>query len=295
VLSAGCSASYNGERLFWKAEQVSREIIKDPAHAKPEQLAKAIEAYQRVTTRTPQTAWAAQAYVSIGSFYAIGKQFDNARDAYQMVLQNYAQYQELCERARLAIAMTYQAEQKWDEADRSYYELADYHPWTTLGLEAPLYVAVVHQQRHESEKATRAYERAVRVYTKLIPDAPTPELAAQVKTYLAVAYQRLEEWDQTVKLLEELLPFAKETGKPMLLMTLGSIYEKKLHNSQKAGEAYTKLVTEFPDQPFGKAAKTQLERLGIPIPPPSNTPAAAASSGLPPSPSTITPTIPTSR
>jgi len=267
LFSAGCSASYNGERLFWKAQHVSHDIIKDPTHATPEQLAKAIQAYELVTRKTPQTVWAAQAYVSIGSFYAIGKQYDKARDAYRMLLQNYAQYQELCERARLAIAMTFEAEQKWDDANKAYYEVADYHPWTKLGLEAPLYVAVSHQKRQEAEKATRAYERAVRIYLKLLPNAPNPEMAAQVKAYLSLAYQHLEEWEQAARLLEELLPIAKPEGRPLILMTIGSIYEKKLHDPRKAQEVYTKLATEFPDHPFGKAAKTQLGQLGVSVPP----------------------------
>ena len=282
---AGCSESYRAERLFWKAQQLAAPIMKSPNSASTEQLTHAIEAFQRVVTQTPGTMWAARAQIIIGSLEAMMKHYDQARSAYGLVLQNYSQYNDLCLRARYATAKTFEVEQKWDEALKAYQEIAEYHAWTRPGLEAPLYIAAVYDKRRQPQQAKIAYERAARTYLRLIPDAPAPEMAVQVKGYLTVAYQRLGEWDKAITLLQELaqLPSSQEVNRPLILLTLGSIYQSKLQDPAKAGEAYAALFQEFPGHPFGKVAKAQLETLGLPVPAPS--PSAASAPANAPAPS----------
>jgi tetratricopeptide (TPR) repeat protein len=273
LLISGCSASYNGERLLWKAQQLSTPIAKDPGRATPEQFAKAIEAFGQVIQKAPGTVWAARAQMATGSLYSLQKQFGRAREAYALVLQNYNNQKDVVLNARVATAKTYEQEQNWDEAVKVYNEIADYHPWSKLGLEAPIYVGVVYEKQGKPDEATKAFERAVRLYTKLVLDAPQPELAAQVKGYLTIAYNRLGQWDEAIKTLEGLASVSNGVNRPLVLLSLGSIYQSKLGNTEKAQEAYTKLIEEFPEHPFGKAARAQLERLGLPVPggPPGET------------------------
>ena len=268
VTAVGCSESYSSERLFWKAQQLTVPIMQHPNSATPEQIAQSVEAFTRVIRRTPGTMWAARAQLIIGTLHAMGKKYNKAREAYGLVLQNYNQYGDLCLRARYSTAKTFEAEQKWEEALKVYRDIAEYHTWTPLGLEAPLYIASVYEKRQQAEQAKMAYERASRIYLRLIPEAPSPEMAIQVKGYLTIAYQRLGEWDKAIALLEELttLPAGQQVNRPLILLTLGSIYQAKLQNSTKAGDAYTKLLQEFPAHPFGKVAKAQLDALGLPAP-----------------------------
>lgn len=259
--AAGCSASYFGERLFWKAQQLAAPISKDPAQASPEQIAKAIDAFERVITKAAGTVWAARAQAAVGALQAIEKHYDQAREAYTRVLQNYSQYQGLAIASRVAIAKTYEIEGKWDEAVKTYQELADRHQWTRLGLEAPLYIASVYEKRHDAEMATRAYERAIRTYTLLIPDAPMPAVGLQVKSYLASAYQRTGNWEQAIATLEELLQSPSGINQGMVLLTLATINQTKLNAPEKAIAFYTRLVKELPDDPLTKLAKAQLDRL----------------------------------
>jgi tetratricopeptide (TPR) repeat protein len=130
-----------------------------------------------------------------------------------------------------------------------------------MGLEAPLYVAAGHKKRQQDELAAAAYQGAIRRYTKLIPDLPTPEAALTVKGYLVLAYQQLGEWDNAVALLEEMEAAPQQVNRPMVLLSLGSIYQAKRGDNAKAHEIYTKLAEEFPDHPFGKIAKARLRPL----------------------------------
>lgn len=266
AVSSGCSVNYNGERLFWKAQQLSGKIVADVAAATPEQFTEAALAYERVIAKAPGTMWAGRAQLSIGSLFAMQKQYDKAREAYRLVLQNYNQYKEYGLASRLAIARSYEVEEKWDEAIAVYQEISEYYSWSAMGLEAPLYVARIHELRKQADEAKRAYGRAMRMYTRMLPDAPTPEMATQLKGYLALAHQRLGQWDEAIGLLQELAAMEKGVNRPLVLITLASIYQTKKSDREHAGELYTKLLEEFPEHPFGKVARAQLEQLGLPVP-----------------------------
>ena len=102
----------------------------------------------------------------------------------------------------------------------------------------------------------------MKLYTKLIADAPSAEQGAQVRLYLALAYQQLGQWDQAINVLQELAKRPTEANRPLVLLTLGTIYQTKLGNPQKAQEMYQTLLQEFPEHPLGQMARKQLEQLG---------------------------------
>lgn len=257
----GCSANYAGERLFWKAQQLHAAITKEPDKATPEQITQAIRAFEQVVQREPGTVWAARAQLAIGTLYVIKQDYAKAREAHAKVLQNYGQYKDLSLTVRFAIAKTYEAENNWDEAVKMYREISDYHPWSPAGLTAPLYIGVGYERRNDPEQAALAFEKAVRFYTKLIPEAPNAELGALVKSQMVSVYQHQQEWNRAIELLQELAEAPKGVNRPLALLTLGSIYQFKLGQPKEAEEVYTTLLQEFPDHQFAKVATTQLQRL----------------------------------
>ena len=276
VVGGGCSASYNGERLFWHAQQLQRTIVKDPQHLSAPALEKAIAAFRQVIEQAPGTVWAPRAALAIGGLQAVQKHYDQAREVYTSVLQNYTQYPPLCLKARMALALIAQAEGKWEAAVKAYEELADYHPWDPPGLEAPLAIGMGYEKRGQHAQAVEAYEHAKHRYTKLIHEAPTPQFAMEAKAYLGLTHQQLEQWDEAVSIFEELVQTpATKLNRPLLLLSLGAIYQEKLHNPQRAQEVYMVLAEEFPQHAFGRVAKARLEQLGAPLPHPPSPPPPA--------------------
>ena len=282
---AGCSEQYNGERMFWKAQQRQVPFAKDPTKATQEQIDYAIDGFNRVIRKSPGTQWAARAYLAIGGLRVLEKRYPEARESYDTVLQNYNHYKDLALAARVAIARTHEIEGDWEKAVGMYNELAEYHTWTRAGLEAPLYVAAIYEKRNEPEMVTKSFEHAIRFYTKMIAEAPTPQAANRVKSYLALSYQRLDRWQQAVEVFEQLLRETDGVNRPLVLLTLGSIYQTKLNNTPRAINLYRQLLQETPDHPYAKVARAQLEYLGQPVPPVTpTTPTAPAAGGAPATP-----------
>lgn len=264
VLASGCSADYRAERLYWQAEQAAAPVLKNPAAATPGQFGAAQAAFAQVIARTPGTFWAARAQGRIATFYALQQRYDQARQAYEVLVRNYVHHAQLCLWARQAIARTYETQERWPEAVAAYEDLMRAHPWSQAALETPLYIARGYEQREQAQKAHEAYDAAVGRYVQWIAKAPVPEMVVAIKHYLAIAYQRLQRWDDAVSVLQELAEISEDANRPLTLVTLGAVYQEKLRNPAKAQAAYVRLIETFPQHPLANVAREQLEKLPLP-------------------------------
>ena len=260
---AGCSASYESERLFWNAHRLRAQILEDPGGASPEQFEQAIEAFRLVTRKRRGSELAARAHLAIGSLYALQRQYGRAREAFETLVKEHGADRSLRLRGLAAIVRTHEAEQAWEEVVAAYRRIAEEAPWSVLGLEVPLRIAAVHEHAGEPEQGAREYRRAVETYRDQRANAPSPEVAGYVTGYLALAYQPLCEWRLAVETLEELADGPAAANRPLALLTLGAIYESKLSKQEQAEAMYQKLVREFPEHPLGTVARLHLEHLGV--------------------------------
>ena len=261
MLGTGCSAAYNNERLYWKAERLTSSIAQNPSRATPAQFARAIEAFRGVATRAIGTEWAARAHLAIGALYTMQQRDREALEQYTLVLEQYDQYTSSCLDARMAIGRIYERQQRWDDAVRVYQELAMRHTWSPEGGKAPLYIAQLYDQLQRSAEAKTAYARAIELYKEWRLNAPSPESATQLNGYLASAYQRLGQWSEVRDTLEELLRAPSGVNRPATLFALGNVYQERLHDPVRAEAAYHALRAEFPDHLLAKESAKWLERL----------------------------------
>ncbi len=259
---AGCSASYNGERLFWRAKKLNATIAKDPAKASPESARKVVRAFERVIREAPGTLSAARAQFSIGSFYLLRGENDQALKAYQQVVRNHSQYRNLDFAARMAMVKVYEKQGKRDALIALYGEIAQAYPLSPPGLEAPLAIAQELQLQGKSDQAKAAYRSAISHYSGILAKAPTEGLVLRIKGHLSVAYQRLGEYSEAARMLEDLAKAQSQgVNRPAVLITLGSLYADKLHQAQQAREKYQELLQQFPDHPLAEIARKNLENL----------------------------------
>jgi tetratricopeptide (TPR) repeat protein len=260
VLS-GCSSSYQGERLYWKAHQSATGFGKNVSNLSAMQYEAAIEKYARVVEAVPQTYWAARAQLEIGALYASQGRFEDARQAYTWVLENKHQTR-LGLNARLAIARTYEIQKNWKQLILAYKEISEYYPWHREGFSALLKVAQLHQRQGHLPNARKAYKSAVRTYQLRSERAPSPALAARAQGYLGLAYQQMEQWEKALEVFEALARNSSEgVDRPGVLLRIGAIYEEQLGDLEKAKVYYVRLIEEFPEHPLGGQMRTRLSEL----------------------------------
>jgi tetratricopeptide (TPR) repeat protein len=250
--------------LFWKAEHRHQDVLKElkaGAPMEPARVAPAVRSFEQVAQAAPGTSWAGKAFLMAGHLRKGAGLYAEAREAYQTVLREFSRHQPLSLTARIAIADTYAREQQWDSAAEMYYEIADFHPWSTIGIEAPMTVALLHERQGNAARARQAYQRAAGWYVKLMANAPSPESADRLKAYLAVALQRTGEWEKALELLEDLAQADDKANRPFALLSMGLIYQGRQNNPAKAQEAFTALIADFPDHAYAEVAKEQLRRM----------------------------------
>ena len=149
------------------------------------------------------------------------------------------------ERGTPTASEAYKRQQRWEDAAQVYRDISESHPWTRIGLEAPLAIATLYNQHGQPERALEARERAVLTYLNAISMAPTPEAAANARGYLALAYHQLGDRDAAVRTLEELAAMPSGVNQPLVLLSLGSLASERAHH------------------PSATAARTRVEHLSI--------------------------------
>lgn len=261
-LLSGCSAEYAGERLFWQAERIKAQLPADPQQVTPPQVAAVVNAYQRVTQRVPGTEWAVKAQEAVGLWYLSLGRYPNARDALTPICRNYDNFPRYCAMSLVSIGRSYEAEQAWDAAVRTYEELSVKYPWTKVWYEAPLYAAQAYERAHDAQRTTAAYQQAIEEYRRrLIMARSDPQRVAQLERHLLLAYEGVGDWAKAAKTLEGLASRAPSADLPELLMRLGRLYHQRLHDAAKADALYARLIAQFPQHPLALEALLVRQRL----------------------------------
>lgn len=260
---AGYSKEYRAERLYWYAERAALTVSKDPAGATQRQAADAVRAFQQVVDKTPGAFAAAKAQFAIGSIYAARKQYPQAREAYERVIRNYGgAFESFAYAARVALVRIYRAESNRAAVAGLYKEIMQYHPWTPIGLDAPMLLARDLEEQgaaNMSREVAGAWQFAAEYYTSLADKSPVEASVLAIKGRLAMVYERLEQWENLEKTLQDLAASRERiVNHPKVLLALASVYESKLNEPAKAAELYGELAKNYSGSPSGKAAASHL-------------------------------------
>ncbi|MCI0564150.1 MAG: hypothetical protein MN733_37220, partial [Nitrososphaera sp.] len=172
-IGSGCSQSYHGERLLWRAQQRAAKILAKSDHVTPEKIAEIVPNFEKVIKNARGTESAAQAQLAIGTLYAMQGEYPKARETLAVLASDYRRFHGVVLAAQSTIAKTYALEKQWDQAVRAYTEMAERYPWTIEGMEAPLYVLSIYSTQGKTSQWEDAHKRALKRYAQLASDAPT--------------------------------------------------------------------------------------------------------------------------
>ncbi|HTD22167.1 MAG TPA: outer membrane protein assembly factor BamD [Terriglobales bacterium] len=233
--------------------------------------------------------------------------YDQARITLQTLINTYPD-SEYIARAKLAIGDAWYAEGGTTglaQAEIEYKDFITFFPNMPEAAEAQLKVANIHYR--QMEKADRDFTHAKRAeeeYQQLILQFPDSKLVPQGKQRLREVQEVLaerefgigkfyymhESWPAAIARLQTAVDtYPLYSKAPEALYTLGDIYEKEIQRtrdarglqevlkgkliqdfSNKATEAYSRIVLHYPMTQRASDAKRRLQALGRPIPTPSS-------------------------
>lgn len=105
LLLSGCGSQYSAEKLYWHANQASKELAKGRPLDKldSQDYDKIISGYRRLVERFPLESVSAQSQFIITQIYVLRKQYPKAEEELVRVIQNFSNNAELASQAQFMI------------------------------------------------------------------------------------------------------------------------------------------------------------------------------------------------
>jgi cytochrome c-type biogenesis protein CcmH/NrfG len=108
-------------------------------------------------------------------------------------------------------------------------------------------------------KDREKHREAIATLEKIVEEYPDPRYNPQFLLFIAAYYNYLGMYQEAIDVLEEVLRGYPESSLASLAQcAIGVIYEEGMHDTQKATEAYQKVLRDYPHSPETWMAKKEL-------------------------------------
>ncbi|MFH1678448.1 MAG: tetratricopeptide repeat protein [Candidatus Omnitrophota bacterium] len=266
IFLSGCGSRYSAERLYWQANQIVKDVVKDtPIESlTAEKYQKIIAAYQRVVDKYPLEPLAAQSQFIIAQIYTAQGQFPQAEKELIKITRNFSRNSAIASQAQFLIGNLYEKQDDWKKALSEYEKVIDLYPLSSLGLKTPIYIAQHYKLKQNAPLSEKAYEKAKRDYEKLIDEYSGTSVAPIIMDYLALAYSNEGNWDEAIDTWQGISnEYPQSPLAAKSLLTTGEIYTKQIKDLEKAIKAYEDFVTQYPRSQVIKQIKLQIGKLYV--------------------------------
>jgi len=218
--------------------------------------------YEKVIEESDDPDILAKGHFGLASLLFKQKKNDEARTSMLEILDQFPRQGQVGAKVLLAIARSYEQEQKWDRALVQYRWLMDTYPLTSAGLYAPLHIANHFKLIGEQDLAETAYMEATQRYFGLINKYPLSRVAAIAQEYLTICYTLNEEWDTALNSARQLYDNYKTVPQVMMssLIMLGQLYEKN-NEHDAALEIYEDFLRKFAGHPLASHVENRVKIL----------------------------------
>lgn len=254
LLSSGCGKNYLAEKEFYKAEQLLKSLnLADGLQP----LDRAVEAFQSVADRYPSTPKALESLRLISNMRLKQKNYQAARQALVDITQSFAASPETVAEARYNIGEIYEQEEKWEPAEKTYWELAEFAPLSSRGLYAPIKVLLNYKRVEDTKGFERAYVRVLDHYETLLKQVGPIDASAPVRNYLAMAQMIKGDNENALKNWLAIPAEYPKTGHAPLALLAAAELEWKEQQADRAEALYNRFFAEYPGHPLsGRTAMT---------------------------------------
>ncbi|MBN2121236.1 MAG: tetratricopeptide repeat protein [Candidatus Omnitrophica bacterium] len=276
VFLAGCvdiDPRYASEKLLWRADQKAAKVLGVPAdkvdklsermsNLKDAEFEEIISSYKKVAEKFPLQQNAALAQFKIANFYLLWKKPEEAQNELKVIIQNFSSVPNIASKAQFTRGKIFELQKKYDLAFEEYEKVIDLYPLSELGLETPIYMARLRKSIEEGSTDEKAYRSAVKHYEKIIDEYADTTIASIVQGYLARVYFESKEWEEALKVWDEItIKYPNTPQAAKVSLAKAEVYVSKMKDIPSAIEVYEDFIKTYPDVKFINEVKLRLGNL----------------------------------
>jgi tetratricopeptide (TPR) repeat protein len=258
----GSQGDYAIEQKAWKIHKQYLDILKDPSVIPDKTFDQVITGYKKIIERYPQSKMTPRLHFLIGRVHFLKKDYEAARRKFREIITIYPDKPEIQAEALGAVAATYEAQENWPQAKKTYDDIVLKYPLTRAGLGVPIYIANYYKNKNDYRQAMDSYEKAIRQYQLIAREHPDSHLEYSALHYLSNCYLVQKRWSEAVQILGKIL---QKYGKPeymniktadTVIKTINVVCAYQL----KDYGAATKIYQDIIDRDPGHSLKAYLQK-----------------------------------
>jgi len=267
LILSGCSKEYLAERMYWYANKLYAEIIKNPDKASEIKTKMTIGAFQDILRAYPEWDNASQLQFNIANIYFLKKKYPQARKEFRKLQDTYPEQINMCLQSQIAIGRTYEMEKKWNKALACYQKIITDYPVSYPAMQLLRYIGDYYDAYKQDDKAQEAYAQAINHYERLIKDYVGTQVEATAWEFIMDIYKKQKQYDKTLETLQRIIDAHPESNRAAVaLYEIATMYSDALKKPEQAFGYYKSFVTKYPEHKLVKSAKTKMESIALSFP-----------------------------
>lgn len=172
---------------------------------------KAVELYNSVIDRHPDSAMIGSAMLRLGSALCADKQYDAGRSVLADVKKKFEAHPNLAMPAQYYYAQSFDAQDRWERALSEFQWLMENYPYAEESFRAALYIPRHFAREGNDKLAGIWYDRAEQFFLDAARVRQGERTEAKAYTYLADLYRMEGKWDKAISTLEKIYAIAPKT------------------------------------------------------------------------------------
>ncbi len=218
-----------------------------------------IKWYRQVLDRGEDSTYTPRALMQMGQVQLHTKRYDQARATLNKVLDlDYAV--ESHPQAYRMIAISYDDQKQYDQALNNYQAIIENFPTHSLAFDIYLYLPEFFTKYGKKLLSDQWYNRAETFFMRKRDDFPEKPIGAAAQEYLARMYIKYEDWNNAIRALDKLAAdYSRFNFAADAYYRIATIYESKLNKPDSARVYYQKQIEAYPGIAPSEMARKKIE------------------------------------
>lgn len=259
--AAGRGSEYYAEKMLNAALQNYTKLMQNPDVVPSYMLQGTIMKLREVINKYPKSATARRAFLSALDLMLFNKKYDEAMSTADEILKLYPDEYPMETKAFLAKAGIFEVRNQWNKSLTELNTIKRKYPYTQVGLQIPIYIAVHYKLKGDMAATKKAYDDAAAYYKTIREKNPKTRLGYMSSSLLTQCYINLARLEDAGKLVENILvEYASPIAYAQQLPLIEYIYVRNLKMNKKAIEILESVKEKVNNPNFKKLIEAKIKK-----------------------------------